>query len=123
MATVIKLKKSETASSVPTTSNLAVGEVAVNTADQKIYVRDSSDNIVTVADKGEELRTVLAMTVALGQANMATPTSKSTLKEHCLRALGKPVIDVNVDPDQCDDRLDDALKYFAEYPMDGVERM
>ena len=66
MATVIKIKKSETASSVPTTSNLAVGEVAVNTADQKIYVRDSSDNIVTVANKGEELGTVLAMTVALG---------------------------------------------------------
>ena len=66
MATVIKLKKSETASSVPTTSNLAAGEVAVNTADQKIYVRDSSDNIVTVANKGEELGTVLAMTVALG---------------------------------------------------------
>ena len=66
MATVIKLKKSETASSVPTTSNLAVGEVAVNTADQKIYVRDSSNNIVTVANKGENLGTVLAMTVALG---------------------------------------------------------
>ena len=66
MATVIKLKKSETASSVPTTSNLAVGEVAVNTADQKIYVRDSSDNIVTVANKGETLGTVLAMSVALG---------------------------------------------------------
>ena len=54
---------------------------------------------------------------------MAVPTSKSTLKEHCLRALGKPVIDVNVDPDQCDDRIDDALQYFAEYHMDGVERM
>ena len=66
MATVIKLKKSETASSVPTTSNLAVGEVAVNTADQKVYVRDSSDNIVVVANKGEELGIVLAMTVALG---------------------------------------------------------
>ena len=54
---------------------------------------------------------------------MAVPTSKSTLKEHCLRSLGKPVIDVNVDPDQCDDRIDDALQYFAEYHMDGVERM
>ena len=39
MATVIKLKKSETASAVPTTSNLVAGEVAINTADQKIYVR------------------------------------------------------------------------------------
>ena len=66
MATVIKLKKSETAGAAPTTSNLAVGEVAVNTADQKVYVRDSSDNIVVVANKGEELGTVLAMTVALG---------------------------------------------------------
>ena len=54
---------------------------------------------------------------------MAIPTSKETFKEHCLRALGKPVIDVNVDPDQCDDRVDDALQYFAEYHMDGVERM
>ena len=48
MATVIKPKRSETGSSVPSTSNLAVGEMAVNTADQKIYVRDSSDNIVIV---------------------------------------------------------------------------
>ena len=66
MATVIKLKKSETSSSVPTTSNLAAGEVAVNTADQKIYVRDSSSNIVEVANKGESLGTVLAMSIALG---------------------------------------------------------
>ena len=66
MATVIKLKKSETASSVPTTSNLAVGEVAVNTADQKVYVRDSGSNIVEVANKGDSLGTVLAMSIALG---------------------------------------------------------
>ena len=44
---------------------------------------------------------------------MAIPTSISTLKEHCLRSLGKPVIDVNVDPDQCDDRIDDALQYLS----------
>lgn len=47
---VIKLKRSETGSSVPTTSDLAVGEVALNTVDQKIYVRDSSNNIITVAN-------------------------------------------------------------------------
>ena len=50
----------------PTTSNLVAGEVAINTADQKIYVRDSSSNIVEVANKGESLGTVLAMSVALG---------------------------------------------------------
>ena len=67
MATVIKLKKSESASSVPTTSDIAQGEVAINSADKKIYVRDSSDNIVTIAHgNGEELGTVLAMSVALG---------------------------------------------------------
>ena len=66
MATVIKLKKSETASSVPDTSDIVQGEVAINTADQKIYVRDSNNNIVTVANKGETLGTVLAMSVALG---------------------------------------------------------
>ena len=66
MATVIKLKKSETASSVPDTSDIVQGEVAINSADQKIYVRDSNDNIVTVANKGETLGTVLAMSIALG---------------------------------------------------------
>ena len=54
---------------------------------------------------------------------MATPNTKDTLKEYCLRALGKPVIEGNVDPDQCDDRIDEALQYFAEYHMDGVERV
>ena len=66
MATVIKLKKSETADSVPDTGDLVVGEVAINTVDQAIYVRDSSDNIITVANKGESLGTVLAMSIALG---------------------------------------------------------
>ena len=66
MATVIKLKKSEVAASVPDTGDLVVGEVAINTVDQAIYVRDSNDNIVTVANKGETLGTVLAMSVALG---------------------------------------------------------
>ena len=54
---------------------------------------------------------------------MATPNTKASLKEHCLRSLGKPVIDINVDDDQVDDRIDDALQYFAQYHYDGVERM
>ncbi len=54
---------------------------------------------------------------------MATPNTKASLKEHCLRTLGKPVIDINVDDDQVDDRIDDALQYFAQYHYDGVERM
>ncbi len=49
MATIIKLKRSTTASAVPTTSNLADGEVAVNIADRKIYQRSGND-IVEIAN-------------------------------------------------------------------------
>ena len=54
---------------------------------------------------------------------MAVPTSRATFKEYCLRNLGKPVIDINVDEDQVDDRIDEALQYFAQYHYDGVERV
>ena len=53
---------------------------------------------------------------------MAVPSTKATLKEYCLRALGKPVIDINVDDDQVDDRIDEAVQYFCQYHTDGVER-
>jgi len=54
---------------------------------------------------------------------MANPNSRTALKEYCLRALGKPVIEINVDPDQVEDRIDEALQYFAQYHYDGVERV
>ena len=54
---------------------------------------------------------------------MATPSTKATLKTYCLRALGYGVIDINVSDDQVDDRLDEALQYFAQYHYDGIERM
>ena len=54
---------------------------------------------------------------------MAVPNTKSTFKEYCLRSLGKPVIEINVDDDQVDDRIDEALQYFAQYHYDGVERV
>ena len=54
---------------------------------------------------------------------MASPNSKATLKEYIKRALGAPVLEINVDDDQFDDRIDEALQYFAEFHMDGVERL
>ena len=54
---------------------------------------------------------------------MAIPTTKATFKSYCLRALGFGVIDINVSDDQIDDRVDEALQYFAQYHYDGVERM
>ena len=49
---------------------------------------------------------------------MASPNSKTTLKEYALRQLGKPVLEVNVDDDQVDDIIDDCLQYYKEYHYD-----
>ena len=54
---------------------------------------------------------------------MAVPTTKTTFKSYCLRALGDGVIDINISDDQADDRIDEALQYFAQYHYDGIERM
>ena len=53
---------------------------------------------------------------------MATPSSRETLKQYALRALGKPVIDINVDDNQLEDRLDEAYQYYAQYHYDGIRR-
>jgi|TARA_R110000824_G_scaffold58888_12_gene158803 hypothetical protein len=53
---------------------------------------------------------------------MAEPNSRSTLKEYALRRLGAPVVEINVDDAQLEDRIDDALQFFAEYHFDGVEK-
>jgi hypothetical protein len=53
---------------------------------------------------------------------MATPATKDQFKEYCLRTLGKPVIEINVDDDQVDDRIDEALKYYWDYHFDGSEK-
>jgi hypothetical protein len=52
---------------------------------------------------------------------MATPNSRTSMKEFCLRRLGKPVIEINIDDDQMDDRIDEALLYYQDYHFDGVE--
>ena len=53
---------------------------------------------------------------------MANPNTRETLKQYALRALGKPVIEINVDDDQLEDRLDEALNYYAIYHYDGIRR-
>lgn len=54
---------------------------------------------------------------------MATPTTKAEFKEYCLRKLGKPVIEINVDDDQVDDRVDEAIRYWYDYHFDGSEKV
>ena len=54
---------------------------------------------------------------------MAKPTTRQELINYCLRRLGAPILEINVDDDQVDDLVDDALQYFYERHFDGVERM
>ncbi len=54
---------------------------------------------------------------------MASVTSRQGLIDYCLRRLGQPVIEINVDEDQLDERIDDALEFFQEYHFDGVEKV
>jgi len=53
---------------------------------------------------------------------MTVPTSRAAFAEFCLRKLGKPVIEINIDPDQVDDRIDEALRYYWDYHFDGADK-
>ncbi len=54
---------------------------------------------------------------------MAVPNSKSTFIDYCLRALGAPVIEINVDDDQVDDRVNEALQFYQTYHSDAIEKV
>jgi hypothetical protein len=51
---------------------------------------------------------------------MAAPTTRTEFKKYCLRELGAPVIEINVDDDQVDDRITDALEYYRDFHYDGT---
>jgi hypothetical protein len=54
---------------------------------------------------------------------MALPGNRAQFKEYCLRQLGKPVVEINVDDDQVDDRVDEALRYYWDYHFDGSSKV
>ena len=54
---------------------------------------------------------------------MAKPSTRQGLIDYCFRRLGAPVLEINVDDDQVDDLVDDALQFYQERHYDGVERM
>ena len=70
MTTTIKIKRSETASSVPQTSDLEVGEIAINSTDQKIFTKKSDGTVVEVANAagggGTTDGFAIAVAIALG---------------------------------------------------------
>jgi len=53
---------------------------------------------------------------------MASPSSRQGLIDYCLRRLGDPVIEINVDEDQIEDRVDEALQYYREYHSEATYR-
>ena len=59
----------------------------------------------------------------MGILLMAKPSTRQGLIDYCLRKLGAPVLEINIDDDQIDDLVDDAIQYFNERHFDGVERM
>jgi tryptophan synthase beta subunit len=52
-----------------------------------------------------------------------TVASRDQLKKYCLRALGAPVLEINVDDDQLEDRIDEALEYWRLYHHEGIEKV
>jgi hypothetical protein len=54
---------------------------------------------------------------------MATINNRQDFTNYCLRRLGFPVIEINVDPDQVEDRIDDALQYWQDYHFDGLQKV
>jgi hypothetical protein len=53
---------------------------------------------------------------------MANPSSRQGLIDYCLRQLGDPVVEINVDEDQLEDRVDEAIQYYREYHSDATVR-
>lgn len=53
---------------------------------------------------------------------MSSPATREQLKDWCLRQLGAPVLDINVDDEQVEDAVDLAFQYYRDFHVDGVER-
>lgn len=51
---------------------------------------------------------------------MSIPTTRAEFKDYCLRSVGKGVLQVNISPEQLDDRIDEAIYMYQQYHMDAV---
>jgi archaellum component FlaG (FlaF/FlaG flagellin family) len=71
MANQILPKRTTSSGNVPTTSNLAQGEIAVNLADKKLYVRDTGSNILELTTRSVS---------ALDDTTISSPSNGQVLK-------------------------------------------
>ena len=53
---------------------------------------------------------------------MANPASRQDLIDYALRKLGAPVLEINIDDDQIEDRVDEALQKYRDFHMEGQQR-
>ena len=88
MTQVIKPKRSYTAGDAPTTSDLVEGEIAINTADAKLYIRDNSNNIVAIAGGGG---------TASGATTEVTQSSHGLNVKDCIRHNGSAWVKAQAD--------------------------
>jgi len=54
---------------------------------------------------------------------MPSVTNRQSFKEYCLRRLGFPTIEINLDDDQIEDRIDDAFQYWQDYHFDALQKV
>lgn len=54
---------------------------------------------------------------------MPRPTSKEEVMEWAMRKLGAPVIEINVDEDQVEERVEEAFEYFQDFHYEATERV
>lgn len=85
MSTVVQIKRSETASAIPTGANLAIGELAVNLTDKKIFSKKTDGTVVAlggveVNDGGAatSVATISFADTAFSDFNVDTTTSPGT---------------------------------------------
>lgn len=114
---------------VPNTDQVFLNGVLQNAGNENDYTL--TNNTITFARPLEADEVVLVnylLEIVLPPAPPDPTTSATNLSSRkslvhwCLRRLGAPVIDINVDEDQIEDRVDEALMYFRDYHFDGVER-
>ena len=53
---------------------------------------------------------------------MASPSSRQNLVDYCLRKLGHPVLEINIDDDQIEDRIDEAFQFYRDFHFDATEK-
>ena len=54
---------------------------------------------------------------------MASPSTRQGLIDYCLRKLGHPVVEINVDDDQVEDRVDEAFQYYRDFHYDATQKV